>query len=71
MEKILPVGACLDVLEEGYRDLGNEMAATGARLRRGQTLFIARNISQYECLAPNGFTVAPNGFAETLSTTDR
>ena len=26
IEKILPVGACLDVLEEAYRDLGNGMS---------------------------------------------
>jgi ornithine cyclodeaminase/alanine dehydrogenase-like protein (mu-crystallin family) len=31
VEKILPVGACLDVLEEAYRDLGNGMAATVPR----------------------------------------
>ncbi len=31
IEKILPVGACLDVLEEAYRDLGNGMAATAPR----------------------------------------
>jgi len=30
IEKILPVGTCLDVLEEAYRDLGN-----GARARPG------------------------------------
>jgi len=27
IEKLLPVGACLEVLEEAYRDLGNGMAA--------------------------------------------
>ena len=27
IEKILPVGECLDVLEDAYRDLGNGMAA--------------------------------------------
>lgn len=31
VEKLLPVGACLDVLEEAYRDLGNGMAATVPR----------------------------------------
>ncbi len=31
IEKILPVGACLDVLEEAYRDLGNGRAATVPR----------------------------------------
>jgi len=31
IEKILPVGACLDVLEGAYRDLGNGMAATVPR----------------------------------------
>jgi alanine dehydrogenase len=31
IEKILPVGTCLDVLEEAYRDLGNGMAATVPR----------------------------------------
>src|SRR5512145_1884964 len=31
IEKVLPVGACLDVLEEAYRDLGNGMAATVPR----------------------------------------
>ena len=31
IEKILPVGACLDVLEEAYRDLGNGLAATVPR----------------------------------------
>jgi ornithine cyclodeaminase/alanine dehydrogenase-like protein (mu-crystallin family) len=31
IEKILPVGACLDVLEEAYRDLGNGMAASVPR----------------------------------------
>ena len=31
IEKIVPVGACLDVLEEAYRDLGNGMAATVPR----------------------------------------
>jgi alanine dehydrogenase len=31
IEKILPVSACLDVLEEAYRDLGNGMAATVPR----------------------------------------
>jgi len=31
IEKILPVGACLEVLEEAYRDLGNGMAATVPR----------------------------------------
>ncbi len=31
IEKILPMGACLDVLEEAYRDLGNGMAATVPR----------------------------------------
>ena len=31
IEKILPVGACLDVLEEAYRDLGNGMAANVPR----------------------------------------
>ncbi|MDP2603603.1 MAG: ornithine cyclodeaminase family protein [Deltaproteobacteria bacterium] len=31
IEKLLPVGACLDVLEEAYRDLGNGMAATVPR----------------------------------------
>ncbi len=31
IEKILPVGACLDVLEQAYRDLGNGMAATVPR----------------------------------------
>lgn len=31
IEKILPVGACLHVLEEAYRDLGNGMAATVPR----------------------------------------
>ena len=33
IEKILPVGACLDVLEEAYRDLGNGMAVSVGRLR--------------------------------------
>ena len=32
IEKILPVGACLEVLEEAYRDLGNGMAATVPRM---------------------------------------
>jgi alanine dehydrogenase len=31
IEKLLPVGACLEVLEEAYRDLGNGMAATVPR----------------------------------------
>jgi ornithine cyclodeaminase/alanine dehydrogenase-like protein (mu-crystallin family) len=31
IEKILPVGTCLNVLEEAYRDLGNGMAATVPR----------------------------------------
>jgi alanine dehydrogenase len=31
IERILPVGACLEVLEEAYRDLGNGMAATVPR----------------------------------------
>jgi ornithine cyclodeaminase/alanine dehydrogenase-like protein (mu-crystallin family) len=31
IEKILPVGTCVDVLEEAYRDLGNGMAATVPR----------------------------------------
>jgi ornithine cyclodeaminase/alanine dehydrogenase-like protein (mu-crystallin family) len=31
IEKILPVGACLQVLEEAYRDLGNGAAATVPR----------------------------------------
>ena len=31
IKKLLPVGACLDVLEEAYRDLGNGMAATVPR----------------------------------------
>jgi hypothetical protein len=31
IEKILPVGACLEVLEEAYRDLGSGMAATVPR----------------------------------------
>ena len=31
IENILPGGACLDVLEEAYRDLGNGMAATVPR----------------------------------------
>jgi ornithine cyclodeaminase/alanine dehydrogenase-like protein (mu-crystallin family) len=31
IEKILPVGACLEVLAEAYRDLGNGMAATVPR----------------------------------------
>ena len=31
IEKILPVGACLEVLEGAYRDLGNGMAATVPR----------------------------------------
>src|SRR5512145_1967816 len=31
IEKILPVGTCIDVLEEAYRDLGNGMAATVPR----------------------------------------
>jgi ornithine cyclodeaminase/alanine dehydrogenase-like protein (mu-crystallin family) len=31
IEEILPVGACLEVLEEAYRDLGNGMAATVPR----------------------------------------
>ena len=31
IEKILPVGACLEVLEEAYRDLGCGMAATVPR----------------------------------------
>ena len=31
IEKILPVGTCMDVLEEAYRDLGNGMAATVPR----------------------------------------
>jgi ornithine cyclodeaminase/alanine dehydrogenase-like protein (mu-crystallin family) len=31
IEKILPLGACLDVLEEAYRDLGDGMAATVPR----------------------------------------
>jgi ornithine cyclodeaminase/alanine dehydrogenase-like protein (mu-crystallin family) len=31
IEKILPVGACLDVLEEAYRDLGDGMAASVPR----------------------------------------
>ena len=31
IEKLLPVGACLDVLEEAYRDLGKGMAATVPR----------------------------------------
>jgi len=31
IEKILPVDACLEVLEEAYRDLGNGMAATVPR----------------------------------------
>ena len=31
IERILPVGACLDVLEEAYRDLGNGLAATVPR----------------------------------------
>lgn len=31
IEKVLPVGACLEVLEDAYRDLGNGMAATVPR----------------------------------------
>ena len=31
IEKILPVGTCLEVLEDAYRDLGNGMAATVPR----------------------------------------
>ena len=31
IEKILPVGTCIQVLEEAYRDLGNGMAATVPR----------------------------------------
>ena len=31
IEKILPVAACLEVLEEAYRDLGNGVAATVPR----------------------------------------
>src|SRR5438093_12972033 len=31
IERILPVGTCLEVLEEAYRDLGNGMAATVPR----------------------------------------
>src|SRR3989337_2164559 len=31
IENLLPVGACLDVLEEAYRDLGNGLAATVPR----------------------------------------
>src|SRR6266567_7087287 len=31
IEKLLPVGACLEVLAEAYRDLGNGMAATVPR----------------------------------------
>lgn len=31
IERILPVGACLEVLEQAYRDLGNGMAATVPR----------------------------------------
>jgi alanine dehydrogenase len=31
IERILPVGACLEVLEDAYRDLGNGMAATVPR----------------------------------------
>ena len=31
IEKILPLGACLEVLEEAYRDLGTGMAATVPR----------------------------------------
>lgn len=31
IEKILPVGTCMEVLEEAYRDLGNGMAATVPR----------------------------------------
>ena len=31
IEKILPVGTCLEVLEQAYRDLGNGMAATVPR----------------------------------------
>src|SRR5207344_1225208 len=31
IEKLLPVGACLEVLEDAYRDLGNGMAATVPR----------------------------------------
>src|SRR5215467_2271825 len=31
IEKLLPVGTCLEVLEEAYRDLGNGMAATVPR----------------------------------------
>ena len=31
IEKLLPVGACLEVLEEAYRDLGDGMAATVPR----------------------------------------
>ena len=39
IEKILPVGACLEVLEEAYRDLGNGMAAT---------------VPRYDVFSPNG-----------------
>ncbi|HXG52513.1 MAG TPA: ornithine cyclodeaminase family protein [candidate division Zixibacteria bacterium] len=31
IEKLLPVGACLEVLEQAYRDLGNGLAATVPR----------------------------------------
>src|SRR5512134_2960725 len=31
IERILPVGTCIDALEEAYRDLGNGMAATVPR----------------------------------------
>ena len=37
IEKILPVGACLEVLEEAYRDLGNGMHFLLGHLRQSSS----------------------------------
>jgi ornithine cyclodeaminase/alanine dehydrogenase-like protein (mu-crystallin family) len=55
IEEILPVGACLEVLEDAYRDLGNGMAAT---VPRYDVFSPARSNEFYEYKTMSG--VLPN-----------
>src|SRR5262245_65614852 len=66
IEKLLPVGACLEVLEEAYRDLGNGMAATVPRY----DVFSPTNPNEfYEYKTMSG--VLPNRKIEALRLNSR
>jgi len=60
IEKILPVGTCLDVLEEAYCDLGNGMAATA-----GGDKFVGL-VMLFSTATGEPLAIFPDGYVQKL-----